>query len=276
MLLLVCSIAGLAAAVLPVAGTCTLTEQLEMDVLGYEHLSKEFGTPKKPDGLKVDIPMLDTVFYYTLRLGEAMHPYYIVFGRANAKSINAMYFDANGDGVIAKEEAVPLTYFFDFDSSRKTDFWFSTPASPLWAELQYKKADGTTYAKKVAFYVRAGSSQSWEDTKGSFETYLTVRPSTWFIGEVPAAGDRVMKAAVVDGDMNGIFNDQGKDFLLVDSNYDGRFDWKKEKTAIGGSGISGLEPDGKKAKLIPYVAAWPQKLVLAPKGTNPDPAQLEQ
>lgn len=275
-LLLVCSIAGLAATVLPVAGSYALTGQSGMDVMNFQDLSKEAGTYKKPDDLKLDIPMLDSVFYYAFRLGEEARPYYMVFGRSNSKCINTAFFDANGDKVIAKDEAVPMTYFFDFWTDRKVDIWFSEPLWPLRAEIQYKRADGTVLTKTITFLVQPISTLAWGDTKGEPGTGLFVKPSTWFVGEVTAAGDRVMKAAVVDGNMNGLFNEAGKDFLLLDSNFDGRFDWGKEKTAIGGSGISGLGSDGKRAKLIPFVAAWPQKLVLAPKGTTPDPAQLEQ
>ena len=66
-LILVCGLAGLAANILPVAGAYPLTERTSMLDFKFPNGEKAYDafkkpSTKKPDALKLDIPMLDKAF----------------------------------------------------------------------------------------------------------------------------------------------------------------------------------------------------------------------
>jgi len=253
-----------------------LTERSEINIINFKNDSKYMGTSRKPDSLKLDLPMLDEAFYYELKLGNPATTRYLVFGRINSsKWVNVMYFDANADGTVTKDEAVQITYTTFSAQDGKLMYSFARPSPPLRIEMKYNRADGTSFSKVFSLSFETISIYDPEQTKMTYPVAgAFVTPGTYLVGEVATSGDRVCKAAVVDGNMNGIYNEAGKDFLVLDLNHDGKFDCAKERTSIDDD-LSGQSSDGKKTKLMPFVAAWPQVLCLSPKDKMPDPAQLE-
>lgn len=278
MLILACALVGVSASILPVAGIYTLAERTEMQAIRFSEKSSYFTINElsrtKPEALKLDVPMLDEVYYYEFRLGELEKTQYMVIGRSDAKWANVLYFDANADKIITKNERVKVAYTYFTSSDGKLDMYYSEPIEPLRVKRTYLRADKSAFEKALTISVEIVVGYQ-EQAKTPTPLYFAiVAPSTWFYGEVAAGGNRVLKVAVIDGNKNGLFNEAKSDYLLIDENYDNVFDWDKEREPLGDD-LSGLGPDGKKIKLVPALAEWPQKLCLALKGTTPDFAQLE-
>ena len=209
------------------------------------------------------------------------------------KGFNAVYFDADADGKITSDERLKTETFekpvAGLAANNIIYTWITRPYDRLCLDLPYTRADGTagtqtlTFALEMYAFYEDVSFSGTKDPDKLMEAlmkmlnpqcYARIYLETWFVGEVAAGGDRVLKAAVVDGNQNGLFNEAKEDFLLIDANCDGLFDWNKERKPLGKT-LSGLGAEGKKSQLTPAVAAWPRRLWLAPKEAAPSPAQLE-
>lgn len=278
LLLLLSALVGVSASILPVAGTYLLAERTDMQAIRFSARASYFTIKElsrtKPAALKLDVPMIDETYYYEFRLGDAEKPRSLVIGRSDAKWANVLYFDADADNVITRDERVGVAYKYFVTDDGKLDMYISEPIEPLRVKRTYLRADKSSFDKALTLSVEivVGYQEGAKSAEPMFLAY--VAPSTWFYGEVSAGGNRVLKVAILDANKNGLFNEAEKDCLLIDENCDSVFDWDKERQLLGDD-LSGLGPDGKRAKLIPAVAAWPQKLSLATKDAPPDPSQLE-
>ena len=202
-----------------------------------------------------------------------------------------MYFDTNADGIITSEERLETQiYQKPVDKPEKQPFIGRTTClvKPLQVEMTYARADGSAFSKPLTFAVEAYAvlpyisldvhdMDKMKDNLKSFNNpicYARIVLETCFIGEVSAEGGRVLKVAVVDGNQNGIFNEVKVDYLVLDLNHDGIFDWAKERKPLGKE-LSGLHTNGKKGQLSIAVAPWPRNLVLMAEGATVDPANLD-
>lgn len=272
-LILACAAAGFAATIPPLAGTVDLTEQNITRFYGHPGNLFYRADDRKPDGIRIELPIMDKVFYHEFRLGPMENSRYMVYGKDKNKYIEYMYFDSNGDNVITEDESIPVCIY----SSRRTDgtlYWFTEPLQPLKIPVDYRHSDGSVFTKDLTMSVSFLTIQQASSRTETMLYGLSVMTMTWFMGEIPAGGGRLLKVAVADMNGDGVFNDNGVDALIIDKNLDSVLDWEKERLILGKT-WKGLSAEGKKVSLVPAVAAWPQKLILIRKGSAVDPVQLE-
>ena len=278
-LILACGFAAMAATITPTSGTYALNVRTGMDAFIFpknEYRIFRDLSLEKPPALKLDgLPMIGSTYYGELRLGNPARSYYLLLGRTgDGCLIDVIYFDANADGIITQSERLQAAYTPMTSDDNEYELLVARPVDPVTVSMTYQYADGTTFTRNLALSLEAFGISSLKGKKGYPFFGFNYCLETWFSGEIEAKDGRLLKVAVVDGNQNGIFNEPKEDYLLTDANYDGRFDWAKERSALSKT-MRGANADGKRATLLPYVAPWPQILCLSPKGSVPDPAQLE-
>lgn len=145
-------------------------------------------------------------------------------GSAGFASFDAIYFDADADGAVTANERIEtVTYQAPVYGVEREPLllWITRPVKPLQVEVRYARADGTslsgslTFSLEVYAYFEQVSleGQDIEKLLANLKKpmnplcYAKVILTTWFIGEVVADGDRVLKVAIIDGNKNGFFKE---------------------------------------------------------------------
>ncbi len=205
--------------------------------------------------------------YAFIRLGTAQQGIYVAFGRESGANVDFLYVDANNDKRLAAEERVDLKKGSPFSNQGNEIQWTET-AKPVACSACYARGDGTLVVQPVSLrfhFLRVTITSGRSGSTTRYLSYYVI--DTWFTGtgrfRTDKGDEREMPFAILDGNDNGVFNDYGRDVLLVDGNGDGQFDMKKEMAPL--FEFEEIKLDSKNfAQQRKVMFAWPAVLVVQP------------
>ena len=275
-LLLACGIAGSTANVEPLGGLYDLQPATDLSAIEFpteNDYQTTFFAQKVPTVDRAGLDLREA-YAFNFHAGTSGLTRQMVIACATDHSFSVFYLDRDGDQKVTEKEKIQVSLEpISVSDGRVADFtfWNVKPAKPLTLEAAYSAADGSIQARTLTYQFEVLSCYNTFMSKGF--CFVTAYPRTYFVGEIATAGARKMKVAIVDGNANGIFNEPGKDFILLDSNLDNIFNWSQERRLLG-KGVSGLTAAGKPSALIPQLMAWPQRIFLGPAGAVVSPTDL--
>lgn len=214
--------------------------------------------------------------YGLIRLGPARQCFRLVMGKAESNCIDFLYVDGNGDQRIAADERVEIRKNSPFAQSGYEYQW-SESVKPATCQVGYYRANGTIVLRPVTvefYFLRVKRLGKTPGPDRYFHYYLV---NTWFSGTARAlVGRKEIEApiAIIDGDDNGVFNDYGRDFILIDANGNGNFDMKQEIHPL--VEFDEAKPDGKTVQQRRKVLFdWPVALAIQPAADPVDWSAVE-
>lgn len=264
-------------------GVYTLTPETEWDKFKNDnrYYSRIPLFAGKPDRLRADLPEKEAAAatYGFLRLGTGESGVYVVFGRAESDCVDFLYVDANNNLSIEPGERVEIKKNSPFVANAQELQW-SESAKPVLCDVSYRRANGTFVTMPVAVefnFLRQAPQSRRGDAAGTPQYLDFYLVDTWFSGTVSFQSGKNsvdLPIALIDGNDNGIFNEYGRDQVLIDTNNDGYFDLAKEMFALNEFEL--VKTDGKnEIQLRKAMFAWPVALRVQPVGEVPDRTDLE-
>ncbi len=205
--------------------------------------------------------------YGFITLGTAQEGVFVAFGRTGSGNVDFLYVDADNDKQFNAEERVELKKNSPY-AREGSEYQWTESIKSVNTAATYARNDGTTVSRPVAlqfYFLRRTvvGSRGAANVVRYFSDYVI---NTWFAGTgrfKTGKDEKEMPFAILDGNDNGVFNDYGRDILIVDANGDGQFDMEKEMAQL-------LEFDETKldsktvAQNRKVMFAWPTTLVVKP------------
>lgn len=217
--------------------------------------------------------------YAFIKLGTAQQGIYVAFGRLNSNNVDFLYVDANNNKLLEAAERVELKKESPF-SSGVAEIQWTEVIKPIPCTISYARSDGTLTTRRLTLqfhFLRYTMTSSGRNSSSvtKYVSYYVV--NTWFTGTgrfKTGKDEKEMSFAILDGNDNGVFNDYGRDVMLVDANGDGQFDMEKEMVQL-------LEFDETKldsktvAQNRKVMFAWPTTLFVKPAKETIDWTAIE-
>ncbi|MGE5551076.1 MAG: hypothetical protein ACM3ZC_11185 [Bacteroidota bacterium] len=166
-----------------------------------------------------------------LQLGSPRQAIHLAMGRAESNCVDFLYLDVNNDKRLTAEERVEIKKNSPFNQGN-TEYQWSESVKSVACNVSYMRSNGTLLTRPVTvqfYFLRKKPLNTKTPASDKFYYYYVV--NTWFYGKGrfdDGKADRDLSFAILDGNDNGLFNDFGQDYMLIDANEDSFFDMQKE------------------------------------------------
>ena len=238
---LVASAAAPPTAALP--GQYALTHETEREKIkndGFRIYSDIGILSEKPDTLEVALEGTDAakLTYGFIELGVPKDPLYLAMQKSKDQSVEALYVDANRDNKLTVEERIELKKESSY-TQMEYEWQFTLALKPFVCNVNYDCADGGIITRPIALQVHFLHNKPLKPNSSSDRHLAPLIPmysvDSWFMGTARfngGKGEADLAFAVLDGNDNGVFNEFGRDILIVDRDGDGYFDLAKEAAPL--------------------------------------------
>ena len=224
-------------------GHYVLTAETGRDIMlnDYHEFAPLNVLTEKPPGLTVEIAaeVKDMLTFGFLELGPLRQQINLAMVVTKDYGVESLYVDANHDGLLTAQEQVPIKTEPAYRNQDGYEWQWSKALNPVSARLLMS---GSTDRSSIipwgipesAFFATAPHSTSASEYQLAplFYFYMV---DTWFSGTgrfTRGTDEEDFRFALADGNDNGVFNDFGRDYLMVDFDRNGRFDSERETSQL--------------------------------------------
>ncbi|MGE5557837.1 MAG: hypothetical protein ACM3WV_04415 [Bacillota bacterium] len=219
--------------------------------------------------------------YGKLTFGADKQEFNFAIAKNDNSYIADVYFDRNNDGCITKGEAHKAKILGREEGKGLTFYNSSLDDLPLY--VKYAKSDGTTVSKIIYVllefsYLKLKSGYNYSSDFSPY--WLIYKVKSCFSGDASInlpEGPKRIKYVLLDGNQNCLFNDYGVDWIIIDKDFDNKFDLAGEMQHLVELFDIKDPGDPKKIKTMRLtVFGYPTQLIVSPADAPaPIPDQYE-